>query len=42
MSDEEERRRLSSGKAVAATFLLVGLLFCAGLVFLIVLFQRAC
>jgi hypothetical protein len=42
MSGDEERRRFSSGKAVAATFLLFGLLLFAALVFLIVLVQRAC
>jgi hypothetical protein len=42
MADEEGRRRLSSGKAVAATFLLFGLLLMAGLFFLAVLIQRAC
>jgi hypothetical protein len=42
MSDDEERRRFSSGKAVAAAFLFFGLFLCAGLVFLIVLIQRAC
>ncbi len=42
MVEEEDRARLSSGKAVAAAFLLFGLLLLAGLVFLIVLIQRAC
>jgi hypothetical protein len=42
MVDEEERSRFSSGKAVAAAFLLFGLLLAAGLLFLIVLIQRAC
>ena len=42
MVDQDERSRLSSGKAVAAAFLFFGLLLGAGLLFLIVLIQRAC
>jgi hypothetical protein len=42
MTDKEDGGRFSSGKAVLATFMIFGLLFCAGLVFLLVLIQRAC
>ena len=40
--DEEERSRFTSGKAVAAAFLFFGLILAAGLIFLVVLIQRAC
>ena len=42
MGDEDERSRFSSGKAVAAAFLLFGLMLAAGILFLAVLIQRAC
>jgi hypothetical protein len=42
MPDEEEQRRYSSGKAIAATFILFGVVLTALFIFIVVLIQRAC
>jgi hypothetical protein len=42
MRDEDEKARYSSGKAVAATLMLFGIILVAILLFAVVLVQRAC
>jgi hypothetical protein len=42
MRDEDEKARYSSSKAVAATFMLFGIVLVAVLLFAVVLVQRAC
>ena len=39
---DQERSRFSSSKAVVATFLFFGLILTAGLIFVVVVIQRAC
>jgi hypothetical protein len=42
MGDDEDKSRFSSPRAVAAAFILVGVVLAALFIFVIVLFQRAC
>jgi hypothetical protein len=42
MVDEEEQHRYSSARAVAAAFILFGVILAALFVFVFVLIQRAC